>query len=192
VQVRVVSEAFRYYRMHVLQDIYFQGGFGTMQWIEARVQCCPARHSGPSGRGTTMVHLASACRALLYAAVAVVSATSCKIDSLARGRSSVIVRATQVDKYAAEEPDKIVLCHPHETLDRLTTDYKDALAAAFKGDAAECDAAVISIDARGMDVRVRHGWECSMHRVPFDALVQKPDEAARAVERALADLAPDA
>jgi hypothetical protein len=109
-----------------LQDIYFQGGFGTMQWID------------PS-------------------------------------------------KYVATQPDNIVCYHPHETIDMLNSKYKDKLERLFNKDCVEhCDAAVISIDARGMDVRVRHMRECSMHRVPYDALVQTPSEAARAVERALA------
>lgn len=47
------------------------------------------------------------------------------------------------------------------------------------------DAAVISIDARGIDVRLRRRWECTMHRLPFDARVSTPAEAVRAVERSI-------
>ena len=148
-----------------LQDIYFQGGFGTMQWIDAA-------------------------------------------------------------EYAQQEPDAIVLCHPHETLDLLTSTFGPRLVLAFHSHveerqqagagvaasarhsdaaaktweeggssaepagaaaegAANCDAAVISIDARGMDVRVRRGWRCSMHRLPFDSRVETPAQAQQAVERAL-------
>ena len=47
------------------------------------------------------------------------------------------------------------------------------------------DAAVISIDARGIDVRLRRRWECTMHRLPFDARVSTPAEAVRAVDRSI-------
>jgi hypothetical protein len=32
--MRVVSESFRFYRMMHIRDIYFVGGFGTVQWID--------------------------------------------------------------------------------------------------------------------------------------------------------------
>lgn len=33
-KARVISQSFRFYRMDRLQDIYFVGGFGTMQWVD--------------------------------------------------------------------------------------------------------------------------------------------------------------
>jgi hypothetical protein len=130
--VRVISESFRFYRMMQLRDIYFVGGFGTMQWIN-------------------------------------------------------------IHEYASMSPDNIVLFHPHETIDMLSAKFGDMLARVFwekelEGQGDSGDAAVISIDARGIDVRVRHEWECTMHRLTFDALVQTPDEALRAVDRALAEM----
>jgi hypothetical protein len=126
--------------MSQIQDIYFVGGFGTMQWVD-------------------------------------------------------------IQRYVNESPDAIVMYHPHETLDMLTVRFGSELADAFKGvpgvpgnagleEGAQehWDAAVISIDARGMDVRVRKQWECTVHRLPFDARVRTPSEAVRAVERAIEHL----
>jgi hypothetical protein len=126
--------------MTQIQDIYFVGGFGTMQWVD-------------------------------------------------------------IQRYANESPDAIVLYHPHETLDMLTIRYGEDLVDAFKGAPGvpadgsydesgqeHWDAAVISIDARGLDVRIRKRWECTMHRLPFDARVRTPSEATRAVERAIEHL----
>ena len=127
---RVLSDSFRFYRMNILQDIYFVGGFGTMQWID-------------------------------------------------------------IEDYTTAKPDSIVLYHPHETIEHLSDKFGDRLIGMFSpagsGEEKGADASVISIDARGMDVRVRYRWECTMHRLPFDALVQTPAEAERAVDRALAE-----
>jgi hypothetical protein len=96
--------------------------------------------------------------------------------------------------YATTRPDAIVMYHPHETIEMLSDRFGTALARHF---AARVDvgdgvlgseaptASVISIDAVGIDVRLRHAWECTVHRLPFQCKVQTPDEAARAVEAAL-------
>ncbi len=47
------------------------------------------------------------------------------------------------------------------------------------------DAAFISIDATGADVRVRHGSDFNVERISFDVKVTNLDEAIGAVKRVL-------
>jgi hypothetical protein len=137
---RMVADSFRFYRMMHIRDIYFVGGFGTMQWVDP-------------------------------------------------------------GEYAATLPDSIVTFPPHETVDAISARFGDALVEHFlgPGPAAEggaspgaptsglrrSDAHLISIDAAGADVRVRRDWQSSVHRLAFHSKVHTPEEAFKAVERAL-------
>lgn len=94
--------------------------------------------------------------------------------------------------YAATPPDAIVMYHPHETIEMLSDRFGAALAERFaapRGDGSGGEAAtasVISIDAAGIDVRLRQGWDATVHRLAFPAKVTTPEAAAHAVEAALA------
>jgi hypothetical protein len=137
----VVSDNFKFYRMMYIRDIYFVGGFGTMQWVD------PAA-------------------------------------------------------YAATQPDAIVMFPPHETIDALSAKFGDALLTHFlgcpnasqegPGEASNTKqllergtATVISIDAAGVDVRIRRNWESSLHRLAFPKKVYTPEEAMKAVQTVL-------
>ena len=88
-----------------------------------------------------------------------------------------------MEDYATTVPDAIVMFHPHETIEALTKEFGAQLSAFFAGaDAvAEGDAAVIAIDAMGLDVRIRHSFDCTVHRLAFEEKVFTPEDARRAV-----------
>lgn len=126
---RWVSGNAVYFRMNRILDIYFVGGFGTVQWLD-------------------------------------------------------------VEEYAAAQPDAIVVQNPNATLQALNQTYSEALRAALSGapGAAADDAAFISIDKRGADVRVRRGGDYSVERFGFDVQVDSLDDAMQAVQRILVEL----
>eukprot|EP00775_Hariotina_reticulata_P007132 gene7132-7347_t len=115
---------FTFFRMHRITDIYFVGGFGTVQWID-------------------------------------------------------------VKEYLSSAPDAIATNSPGRTLQVLNEtfahDLKEYLSPHFSLD----DAAFISIDATGADVRVRLGSEFNVERLGFDSKVNTLDEAINAVKGAL-------
>lgn len=97
-----------FFRMHRISDIYFVGGFGTVQWVD-------------------------------------------------------------VSEYAATQPDTIVLAEPHKTLQMMNERHAEALRKLLaKSNQPADDAAFISIDRLGTDVRVRHGNDYSVERLAFD------------------------
>jgi hypothetical protein len=134
---RWVSGNFSFFRMHHISDIYFVGGFGTVQWVD-------------------------------------------------------------VAEYASVKPDRIAMVEPHRTLkarpharsradrpaqrrrpsgrgrrraqvlnERFSESLRDKLS---RPQLAADDAAFISIDRLGTDVRVRHGTEYSVERLSFDTV----------------------
>ena len=125
---RMFSANFRFYSMVRILDIYFVGGFGTVQWIN-------------------------------------------------------------VQDYATTTPDAIVLFHSHETIDALTKEFGTQLSTYFANaddEVSDGDAAVIAIDALGLDVRIRHPFDCTVHRLSFETKVFTPEDARRAVMARLA------
>lgn len=114
-----------FFRMHRISDIYFVGGFGTVQWVD-------------------------------------------------------------VAEYAATSPDSIVLDNPHKTLQILNERHADTLrkVMSHNNQPAE-DAAFISIDRRGTDVRIRHGNEYCVERLGFDFHVHTLDHALSATSQLL-------
>ena len=97
----------QYFRMHRVRDIYFVGGFGTVQWV------------GP-------------------------------------------------EEYAAAEPDRIIMERPRDTLRALNERFGDELRGLYGDRGLADDAALISIDRLGADVRVRFAGEHSVERLVFD------------------------
>ncbi|EFN55759.1 hypothetical protein CHLNCDRAFT_16890, partial [Chlorella variabilis] len=105
---RYVSGNSVFFRMNRILDIYFVGGFGTVQWVD-------------------------------------------------------------VEEYSRVQPDSIVLCNPSRTLQVLNETYSARVRELLsRRDLPADDAAFISIDGRGADVRVRTGGEYSVERIGFD------------------------
>jgi hypothetical protein len=125
---RWVSGNATYFRMNRILDIYFVGGFGTVQWVD-------------------------------------------------------------VDEYAGARPDAIVVAHPATTLAALNEAFSEPLRRALAGARGADDAAFISIDKLGADVRVRRGGEYTVERLKFDVGVESREDAAAAVARLLGELA---
>ncbi|KAK9835196.1 hypothetical protein WJX81_005094 [Elliptochloris bilobata] len=122
---RWVSGNFSFFRMHRISDIYFVGGFGTVQWVD-------------------------------------------------------------VAEYASVKPDQIAMVEPHHTLKVLNEKFSEALRHKLsRPQLAADDAAFISIDRLGTDVRVRHGNEYSVERLSFDTHVHTVEEALVATDSLL-------
>lgn len=107
----------RYYRMHTISDMYFVGGFGTVQWVD-------------------------------------------------------------INEYKAAKPDPIVINMPQVTLQLLNETFSTDLKELLSSSEASCDdAAIISIDKRGIDVRVRFGHDYSVERISFDEDIHTRERA---------------
>ena len=114
-----------YFRMNRISDIYFVGGFGTVQWVE-------------------------------------------------------------VNEYTNAQPDQIVVQNPNHTLKVLNQDFSEPLRSMLSRDQGNADdAAFISIDKLGADVRVRRGGEYAVERIGFDRAVESLEEASAAMQRLL-------
>lgn len=111
--------------MDRILDIYFVGGFGTVQWVDTK-------------------------------------------------------------EYAKAQPDKIVLEHPTHTLQVLNETFSSSLQEMLsKCEKPVDDAAFISIDRLGADVRIRRGGEYSVERVGFEIPVENLEDVARVLRRKL-------
>jgi hypothetical protein len=118
--------------MAYITDIYFVGGFGTVQWVE-------------------------------------------------------------VDEYRNSLPDRIVTrtatASPEATLLTLNTTFATALPRLLRPGGAGADvasasideAALVSVDRTGVDVRVRRGGALAVERLRFPSPVDTPEEAHDAV-----------
>lgn len=114
-----------YFRMHHIKDIFFVGGFGTVQWID-------------------------------------------------------------VTDYMSCQPDDIVVNNTHETLQMLNEHYAESLQRAFSSNEYPVDdAAIISVDALGADVRVRSGVDFGVVRIGFDMKVRSFEDASSAVNKVI-------
>ena len=140
---RFVSGNAVYFRMDRILDIYFVGGFGTVQWV-----------------GT--------------------------------------------EEYTQAKPDQVVLDHPNHTLQVLNqmycerlkdffTDTNDRVGRANSSDSSSTaatsnrvdDAAFISIDRLGADVRIRSGGEYSVERLGFHQPVESLADIQEDLDRRL-------
>eukprot|EP00873_Tetraselmis_striata_P041045 jgi/Tetstr1/461309/TSEL_006436.t1 len=83
-----------------------------------------------------------------------------------------------IDEYRAAQPDPIVYNMPQVTLQLLNETFCATLKTLLSTKDAECDdAAIISIDKMGVDVRVRFGHEYSVERLAFDEEIHTRDRA---------------
>ena len=121
---RFVSGNAEYFRMDRILDIYFVGGFGTVQWVDP-------------------------------------------------------------EEYMSSQPDKVVL-GGNFNLSYLNEKYnniKDVLGGSGEVD----DAAFISVDSLGADVRIRRGGEYSVERLGWSSPVESLEDACRELERMMVD-----
>jgi hypothetical protein len=91
-------------------------------------------------------------------------------------------------EYAAARPDAVAAADPRATLASLNSVHGAAVADLLSrpGEASADDAAFISVDARGADVRVRRGADYSVERLPFPTPVHSTEDALAATAALLA------
>ncbi|GIL46845.1 hypothetical protein Vafri_3722 [Volvox africanus] len=125
---RWVSGNFVYFRMNRIVDIYFVGGFGTVQWIAP-------------------------------------------------------------DEYLAATPDEIVLNNPAHILHVLNEQFAPVLRAKLGCGSRPLDELMfISIDASGVDIRVRTGPEFSVERIGFMEKVTNLNQVMTAMRQVVMDV----
>ena len=121
---RFVSGNAEYFRMDRILDIYFVGGFGTVQWVDP-------------------------------------------------------------EEFMSSQPDKVVLggnfnlAYLNETYNNI----KDIIGESGDVD----DAAFISVDSLGADVRIRRGGEYSVERLGWVNRVESLEDACRELEQMMID-----
>jgi hypothetical protein len=122
---RFVSGNAEYFRMDRILDIYFVGGFGTVQWVDP-------------------------------------------------------------EEFMSSQPDKVVLggnfnlAYLNETYNNI----KDIIGESGEVD----DAAFISVDSLGADVRIRRGGEYSVERLGWVNRVESLEDACRELEQMMKEL----
>ncbi|KAL3701838.1 hypothetical protein R1sor_019860 [Riccia sorocarpa] len=117
---------FNYYRMEMISDVYFVGGFGTVAWVD-------------------------------------------------------------VNEYERALPDVIAANGSEKTLKELNLRFSKPLKEVLSVEAEVDDAALISIDSKGVDIRVRQGTQFNVQRLPFheDHAVETLDQAIRALQKVM-------
>jgi hypothetical protein len=210
---RWVLGSFTFFRMHRITDVYFVGGFGTVQWIDADeyVGSSPDPIATDAPQRTLQV-LNEVLGAELRESLGVGLLDS--LDGGIGGLAAPAERAAAASAAAAADrwmisgaPD----ASPEAAMPSASFGSVPVSSAAAAGGgngggnggnggnggggtgAAMAgglvgidDAAFISIDALGTDVRVRHGSDFSVERIGFDSRVHSLDTAISAVRASLA------
>ncbi|XP_020582577.1 uncharacterized protein LOC110026116 [Phalaenopsis equestris] len=115
---------FYYYRMNTVSDVYFIGGFGTVQWID-------------------------------------------------------------VKEYEGLQPDKIAADGGEQNLKELNAIFSKPLREILSAEGEIDDAALISVDSKGTDIRVRQGAQFNIQRLSFEVEhgVGTLEEAKKALQK---------
>nr|ABR16414.1 unknown [Picea sitchensis] len=115
---------FYYYRMELISDVYFIGGFGTVAWVD-------------------------------------------------------------VHEYENVQPDKIAVNGAEQNLKELNAMFSKPLRELLSTEIEVDDAALISIDSKGTDIRVRQGAQFNVQRISFESSheVETLDEAKIALKK---------
>ncbi|XP_010544169.1 PREDICTED: uncharacterized protein LOC104816868 [Tarenaya hassleriana] len=115
-----------YFRMQNISDIYFIGGFGTVDWVN-------------------------------------------------------------VKEYEALQPDKIAVDGGDQNLKELNGIFSKRLRQLLSTESEVDDAALISIDSRGIDIRVRRGAQFNIQRLSFEEghVVETLEEAKAALQEVI-------
>lgn len=156
---RVISDSFRFYRMMHIRDIYFVGGFGTMSWID------PAEYANTRPDNIVTYHPQETIDALTarFSADLAAHFLGPGDGSVGEGELQWLPDGAAAAAAASEEA-------PQGRVGGMQ-------GGVLRG----VEASVISIDAAGADVRIRRGWDCTVHRLQFRAKVHTPEEAAQAM-----------
>lgn len=115
---------FYYYRMELISDVYFIGGFGTVAWVD-------------------------------------------------------------VHEYENVQPDKIAVNGGEQNLKELNAIFSKPLRELLSTEIEVDDVALISIDSKGTDIRVRQGAQFNVQRISFESghEVETLDEAKIALQK---------
>ncbi|BBM98619.1 heme oxygenase (biliverdin-IX-beta and delta-forming) [Marchantia polymorpha subsp. ruderalis] len=96
-----------------------------------------------------------------------------------------------VKDFESALPDVIAANGSEKTLQELNLKFSKPLREVLSVEAEVDDAALISIDSKGVDIRVRHGAQFNVQRLPFDEdhAVETLDQAIWALQKVLDDVA---
>lgn len=160
---RVISDSFRFYRMMHIRDIYFVGGFGTMSWID------PEEYAGTRPDNIVTYHPQETIDALTarFSAELALHFLGAAGGQELQWHAHVPVSAASGGEISAD------------------SDGGESDGGMEGGSLRGVEASVISIDAAGADVRIRRGWDCTVHRLQFRRKVHTPEEAAQAMRAVL-------
>ena len=142
-----MSGNFSFFRMHRISDIYFVGGFGTVQWVDV------AEYASAKPDQIAMIEPHHTLKVRLAACW-----TPWGVGHA--GEDTALPR--QPVKSCAD-----LLCMVQVLNERFSEELRHKLS---RPQLAADDAAFISIDRLGTDVRVRHGNEYSVERLSFDTV----------------------
>lgn len=94
-----------------------------------------------------------------------------------------------VNEYESALPDVIAANGSEQTLQELNSRFSKPLREVLSIDSEVDDAALISIDSKGVDIRVRQGAQFNVQRLPFlgDQAVETLDQAIGALQKVLDD-----
>jgi hypothetical protein len=92
-----------------------------------------------------------------------------------------------VKEYEALKPDKIATDGGEQSLKELNAMYSKPLKELLSTEIEVDDAALISIDSKGIDIRVRQGAQFNIQRIAFELhySVETLEEAKEAIRRIL-------
>jgi hypothetical protein len=197
---RWVLGSFTFFRMHRITDVYFVGGFGTVQWIEAEeyVSSSPDPIATDAPQRTLQV-LNEALGSELRSSLGVISLSALEggsWDGAGADDPAPTPRAADrpqwrggMDHGPDAAPEGAMPAaqgtSPSSSSSSPSSSASSSGAAMAGGLVGIDDAAFISIDALGTDVRVRHGSEFSVERIGFDRRVHTLDAALAAVRASL-------
>ncbi|XP_074559334.1 uncharacterized protein LOC141815302 [Curcuma longa] len=90
-----------------------------------------------------------------------------------------------VKEYEATQPDKIAVNGGEQSLKELNAMFSKPLKELLSAETEIDDAALISIDSKGTDIRVRQGAQFNIQRLSFEVehLVETLDEAKKALQK---------
>jgi len=93
-----------------------------------------------------------------------------------------------VKEYETTQPDKVAVNGAEQSLKELNAIFSKPLREFFSSEGEVDDAAVISVDSKGIDIRVRQGAQFNIQRLAFDVpdKVLTLEEAKRALHKIIA------
>lgn len=92
-----------------------------------------------------------------------------------------------VKEYEATQPDKIAADGGEQNLKELNANFSKPLKELLSMEAEIDDAALISIDSKGIDIRVRQGAQFNIQRLSFEVehSIETLEEAKKALQKTI-------